>query len=104
MKIMATTVVILVRTFAGPAAPKRAWLPAPPMDTPISAPLPVCKSTTSIRKMQTATCIVIKMLVIKKGLKPNNFIKIFRVQARAANQSTINIFKLHQIFDVAGFY
>ncbi len=52
MKMMAAPVVIFVRNGAGPAPPKIVW-DAPPNAAPISAPLPVCSNTISMRAMHT---------------------------------------------------
>jgi hypothetical protein len=56
MNMMATPVVILVSILAGPAAPKKVWPPPPPMEAPISAPLPLWRRTIKIKRIQTLTC------------------------------------------------
>src|SRR5262245_30818050 len=55
MKITAAVVVALLRRVPAPRAPKAVCEPPPPKAPAQSAPLPCCKSTTMIRKMQTIT-------------------------------------------------
>ena len=63
MKITADHVVAFESAFAAPRGPKAVWLPLPPNAAARSALLPLCSSTTRIRKKQTATgTVVIRML------------------------------------------
>ncbi len=55
MKIIAAQVVALVSTVAAVRVPKAVWLPMPPKAAAISALLPLCSSTTAMRKTQTRT-------------------------------------------------
>ena len=51
-------VVALERAVAAPRGPKAVWLPIPPKAAAISPLLPLCKSTTTIRKKHTIMCTV----------------------------------------------
>jgi len=53
IKIMADQVVALERAEAAPRGPKAVWLPMPPKAAAMSPLLPLCSSTTMIRKKQT---------------------------------------------------
>ena len=53
IKIMADQVVALERAVAAPRGPKAVWLPIPPNAAAMSPLLPLCNSTTIIRKKQT---------------------------------------------------
>ena len=55
MKITAEAVVALESSVAAPRGPKAVWLPMPPKAAAISALLPLCSSTTTIRNTQTIT-------------------------------------------------
>jgi len=68
IKTMAATVVALPRNVEAPPLPKRVWLPPPPKTAPISAPLPVCKSTIMIRAMQITTWMKINKTDIAFGI------------------------------------
>jgi len=64
MKTIAMPVVIRVRKFPAPLLPKIVEL-EPPNTAPMSAPLPVWRSTTSIRPMLTIMwTIVIKVIIV----------------------------------------
>ena len=56
MKAIAVPAVSLVKKLPAPLEPKSVWLP-PPKTAPMSAPLPVWSSTTTIRKKQAKTWI-----------------------------------------------
>lgn len=66
MKIMAAPVVILLKNVVPPPAPKTDWLPLLPNEAPISAPLPDWRRTTPIKKKLTATCRMVKTIIIVK--------------------------------------
>src|ERR1700730_17676152 len=53
MKMMVDHVVALESAVAAPRGPKAVWLPAPPNAAAMSPLLPLCSSTTMIRKKQT---------------------------------------------------
>jgi len=53
MKSTADQVVALERAVAAPRGPKAVWLPMPPKAAAMSPLLPLCSSTTTIRKKQT---------------------------------------------------
>src|SRR5712692_2248438 len=53
MKMMADHVVALDRAVAAPRGPKAVWLPMPPNAAAMSPLLPLCSSTTMMRKKQT---------------------------------------------------
>ena len=55
MKMMAHQVVTRDSTVAVPRGPKAVWLPIPPKVAAMSALLPCCNSTTTIRMAQTIT-------------------------------------------------
>src|SRR5947209_12099004 len=55
MNITAHQVVARERTVAAPRGPNAVWLPAPPNAPAMSAALPLCSSTTMIRKRQFTT-------------------------------------------------
>jgi hypothetical protein len=63
MKTTAIPVVSRVRKFPAPLLPKIVELD-PPNTAPISAPLPVCKSTTSIRPKLTMIWITVTRVSI----------------------------------------
>lgn len=48
----AATAVAFSNGFCAPRGPKAVWLPAPPKAAATSPPLPDCKSTTRIKKVQ----------------------------------------------------
>src|SRR5438067_13612882 len=52
IKIIAAAVVALLSMVPAPRAPNVLWLPPPPKAPAQSAPLPCCRSTTRIRKLQ----------------------------------------------------
>ncbi len=54
MNATAVPVVSLVSKLPAPPDPKSVWLP-PPNTAPMSAPLPVWSSTTTMRKRHAAT-------------------------------------------------
>ena len=56
MKRTADQVVALDRAVAAPRGPNAVWLPMPPNAAAISPLLPLCSSTTTIRKKQTKMC------------------------------------------------
>ena len=64
MKTIAPTVVTLFNKGKGPSEPKTVWLEPPPKDAPMSAPLPCCKRTMPIRKIQTLTCKIVNNVII----------------------------------------
>ena len=53
IKIIADTVVALLRNVEAPVLPKRDWLDPPPKAAPMSAPLPVWSNTTIISTIHT---------------------------------------------------
>ena len=53
IKIMVDHVVALDKAVAAPRGPNAVWLPIPPKAAAISPLLPLCSSTTMIRKKQT---------------------------------------------------
>jgi hypothetical protein len=55
MKMMAHQVVSRERAVAVPRGPNAVWLPMPPKVAAISALLPCCSSTTTIKTAQTNT-------------------------------------------------
>jgi|SRR5712671_5526573 len=55
MKTMTATVVARESAEAAPRGPKAVWLPTPPNAPAMSALLPLCSSTTMIRKTETMT-------------------------------------------------
>src|ERR1700687_124667 len=55
IKITLDKVVALESAVAAPLGPKAVWLPIPPNAAAISPLLPLCSSTTMIRKKQTIT-------------------------------------------------
>src|SRR5450755_3936650 len=55
IKMTVDQVVALERAVAAPRGPKAVWLPIPPNAAAISPLLPLCSSTTMIRKKQTIT-------------------------------------------------
>ena len=59
MKTIAHQVVILESRVAVPRGPKAVWLPTPPKVAAMSALLPCCRSTTTIRMAQTITWTVV---------------------------------------------
>ncbi len=59
----AAMVVILLKKVAAPLLPKRVWLD-PPKAAPSSAPLPLWRRTTAIRKIHTKIWIMVKNIVI----------------------------------------
>ena len=84
MKMMATPVVIFVNILAGPAAPKNVWLPPPPMEAPISAPLPLWSKTIRIKRMQTLTCKPIIIVVICLSFVPYSLYLIILINLSAS--------------------
>ena len=58
MKITTAAVVILVIKPVVPELPKSVWLAPEPNAAPISDPLPVCRSTTKIKAIETRKCII----------------------------------------------
>ncbi len=56
MNATAVPVVSFVSRLPAPPDPKSVWLP-PPNTAPMSAPLPVCRSTTTIKKRHANTWI-----------------------------------------------
>ena len=67
MKITAAQVVALLSTVAAVRVPKAVWLPMPPKAAAMSALLPLCKSTTAIRKIQTITCRTVIRIVMNSA-------------------------------------
>ena len=65
MKTMTAAVVARERADAAPRGPKVLWLPVPPNAPARSALLPLCSSTTIMRKMHTITCITVKAIRMK---------------------------------------
>lgn len=61
IKIMAAAVVILFNIGTGPSEPKTVLL-EPPNVAPMSAPLPCCRSTRTIRKKQTVKCTTVRIV------------------------------------------
>ena len=55
MKMMADQVVARESAVAAPRGPNAVWLPMPPKAAAMSPLLPLCKSTTMIKKKQTTT-------------------------------------------------
>jgi len=53
IKIIADQVVALESAVAAPRGPKAVWLPMPPNAAAMSPLLPLCSSTTIIKKKQT---------------------------------------------------
>ena len=53
MKSTADQVVARERAVAAPRGPKAVWLPIPPKAAAMSPLLPLCKSTTMIKKKET---------------------------------------------------
>ncbi len=68
MKIIAAAVVSLVRKLPPPLAPKTDWLPPPPNEAPISAPLPDWRRTTPMMNRQVNTCSTDIKVVINRIL------------------------------------
>jgi hypothetical protein len=56
MKRTADQVVARESAVAAPRGPKAVWLPIPPNAAAISPLLPLCSSTTMIRKKHTIMC------------------------------------------------
>ena len=56
MKMTVDQVVAFERTVAEPRGPKAVWLPIPPNAAAMSPLLPLCSSTTMMRKKQTIMC------------------------------------------------
>jgi hypothetical protein len=61
MKIIAAMTVAFSRGFCAPRGPKAVWLPEPPKAAATSPPLPDCRSTTRIRKMQVRIKMPVRM-------------------------------------------
>src|SRR3954471_16680251 len=55
MKTITATVVARESAEAAPRGPKAVWLPTPPKAPAMSALLPLCSSTTMIKKTETMT-------------------------------------------------
>jgi hypothetical protein len=68
IKITAAIVVSLLKKVDAPAPPNRVWLAPPPKAAPISAPLPVCRSTINIKAKATTMWIIIMKFDISKPL------------------------------------
>ena len=66
MKMIAAIVVALLKNVEAPVLPKSVWLEPPPKAAPMSAPLPVCKSTIKISAIQTTVCTMIKNMDISQ--------------------------------------
>jgi hypothetical protein len=66
MKSTAEIVVAFDSAVAAPRGPNAAWLPCPPKAAEMSPALPLCSSTTTIKKRQTITwTIVTRMMSIE---------------------------------------
>ena len=65
MKMIAHHVVTRDRAVAVPRGPNAVWLPIPPKVAAISALLPCCSSTTTIKIAQTITCTMVIKTVIE---------------------------------------
>ena len=63
INIMAEAVVILFKSGNGPSLPKSDW-EDPPNEAPISAPFPCCNNTMAIRNRHTATCMIVRRVII----------------------------------------
>jgi hypothetical protein len=65
MKMMADQVVARERTVAAPRGPKAVWLPMPPKAAAMSPLLPLCRSTTAMRKKQTEMWTMVINMVMR---------------------------------------
>ena len=63
IKTIAETTVAFSSGFCAPRGPKAVWLPDPPKAEATSPPLPDCKSTHRIRKMQVITKMISRRMM-----------------------------------------
>src|SRR5688572_21176983 len=106
MNAIAVPVVSFVSRLPAPPDPKSVWLP-PPKTAPMSAPFPVCSSTTTIRKRHANTWITGTMYPTKTSailllLEPHDADELLGDQARAAHQGAVDVRLGHEAVDVVG--
>lgn len=63
IKTIAEIVVALDRSVADPRGPNAVWDPIPPKAPAKSAALPLCSSTTTIKKRHTRTCTIVNRMI-----------------------------------------
>jgi hypothetical protein len=63
IKTIAEMVVAFDSSVADPLGPNAVWDPMPPKAPAKSAALPLCSSTTTIKKMHTITCSIVKRTI-----------------------------------------
>lgn len=102
MNNTAITAVIFWSGVDFPREPKRVWA-EPPKAAPMPEPLPVCSNTTSIKKIDTKTCIITNNVYIVRtpsGLAAvlDDPDKTCGLKTCAAYQSAINVSFVHQLF------
>src|SRR6266478_9109046 len=70
MKITVDHVVALERTVAEPRGPNAVWLPMPPNAAAMSPLLPLCSSTTMMRKKQTIIWTIVIRIIMPVPQSP----------------------------------
>src|SRR5574337_961132 len=69
IKRIAATKVSLLKKVAAPRPPKTVWLEPPPKAAPMSAPLPLWRSTTTIRITAMSRCTTESAMTMRISLK-----------------------------------
>ena len=72
MKMMADQVVAFDSAVAAPRGPKAVWLPMPPNAAAMSPLLPLCSSTTMIRKKQTMMWTMVNRIIMLGHIPEKN--------------------------------
>ena len=67
MKMTVDQVVALERTVAEPRGPNAVWLPMPPKAAAMSPVLPLCSSTTMIKKKHTMMWMMVIRIIMQFG-------------------------------------
>src|ERR1700730_14679374 len=72
IKMMADQVVAFDSAVAAPRGPKAVWLPIPPNAAAMSPLLPLCSSTTMIRKKQTIMWTIVIRIIMPSHIPEKN--------------------------------
>jgi hypothetical protein len=104
MNTTTNTRVALFMKSTGPELPNKAWPPAPPKTAPMSAPLPACRSTATIRQIHAKTWIVIRSAYIFLPSISNYSLEGSHIEACASDECPVDICLSHKNINVVGLH
>ncbi len=104
MNTTTKTRVALFMKSTGPELPNKAWPPAPPKTAPMSAPLPACRSTATIRQIHAKTWIVMRSAYIFLPSISNYSLERSHIEACAPYECPVDICLSHEYINVVRLY